>query len=399
MSFYKLGIKSDLVYALEIDGITEPTPIQQLSIPLILKHRDLLAEAQTGTGKTLAFLLPIFQRIEVGEGVTKALVITPTRELAIQIAKVARNLSTHKPLRILAAYGGQDVVAQMHKFNGCAEVVIGTPGRILDYLRRGVIHFEALDTLVLDEADQMLHIGFRDEVKAIIKQTPKTRQTLCFSATQGDAIDAFTKSVLNDPVSVKAPRKQLTLNTIEQFIVETSNRQKYNDFKRVLKQNYVEKAIVFTRSRIGAQTLYEAMLADGYSVEVLHGALTQSKREAVMTLFHEDKVQYMVATDVAARGLHIEGVSHVFNYNLPDDAENYVHRIGRTGRAGAYGIAYTFLTQKDEKRMEAIEAYIQMKPKRIKFDLPKPLEALKQRKQNRPEGASPKKKYPPKRKK
>lgn len=399
MSFYKLGIKSDLVYALEIDGITEPTPIQQLSIPLILKHRDLLAEAQTGTGKTLAFLLPIFQRIEVGEGVTKALVITPTRELAIQIAKVARNLATHKPLRILAAYGGQDVVAQMHKFNGCAEVVIGTPGRILDYLRRGVIHFEALDTLVLDEADQMLHIGFRDEVKTIIKQTPKTRQTLCFSATQGDAIDAFTKSVLNDPVSVKAPRKQLTLNTIEQFIVETSNRQKYNDFKRVLKQNYVEKAIVFTRSRIGAQTLYEAMLADGYSVEVLHGALTQSKREAVMTLFHEDKVQYMVATDVAARGLHIEGVSHVFNYNLPDDAENYVHRIGRTGRAGAYGIAYTFLTQKDEKRMEAIEAYIQMKPKRIKFDLPKPLEALKQRKQNRPEGASPKKKYPPKRKK
>lgn len=378
MSFYKLGIKNDWVYALSLDQITEPTPIQKLSIPFVLKGRDLLAEAQTGTGKTLAFLLPLFQMMEEGANKPQVVVLSPTRELAIQISKVAKKLAETKPLKILSAYGGQDVIAQMHKYGGEVELVIGTPGRILDYIRRGVLDLSDLKTLVVDEADQMFHIGFRAEVEAILNCTPDTRQTLCFSATLSDTVGDFTSRVLKNPETVVAPKKQVTLDTIEQFVVETSNRQKYNDFKRVLKQNFIEKAMIFTRSRVGAQTLYETLLADGFSVEVLHGALTQSKREAVMTLFHEGKVTFLVATDVAARGLHIEGISHVFNYNLPDDAENYVHRIGRTGRAGAFGVAYTFLTQKDEARMAAIETFIGMQPKRIKFELPKPIEAIKQ---------------------
>lgn len=367
MNFYKLGIKGDLVYALECLDIQTPTPIQSLSIPVALSGKDLLAEAQTGTGKTLAFLLPLFQRINTESNTIQGLVITPTRELAIQITKVARQLSDIKPMKILTAYGGQDVVAQLHKYGSEVNLVIGTPGRILDYLRRGSICFDALEMMVVDEADQMFQIGFRTDVDEIIAQTPKDRQMLCYSATLSHSVDTFSNQVLNDPVTVKAPKKQITLEAIEQFVVLTSNRRKFEDFKRVIKQNYVEKAMVFTRSRIGSETVFEEMLGAGFQVEVLHGGLTQAKRETVMEQFRQGEIKYLVATDVAARGLDIEGVTHVFNYNLPDDPENYVHRIGRTGRAGQFGVAYTFLTQKDDQRMEAVEAFIEMKPKRISF--------------------------------
>ena len=367
MSFYKLGVSPELVYALEVQEIHTPTPIQSLSIPVALSGKDLLGEAQTGTGKTLAFLLPLFQKIDPERLEVQGLVITPTRELAIQITKVANQLAEVTPLRILTAYGGQDVVAQLHKYGGEVQLVIGTPGRILDYLRRGSISFEALRMLVVDEADQMFQIGFKTEVEEIIEQTPRSRQTLCYSATLSHAVDAFSSEVLKDPVSVKAPKKQVTLEAIEQFVVMTSNRKKYDDFKRVLKENYPQKALVFCRSRMGTEALYKEMLADGFSVEALHGGLTQAKREFVMTQFRSGEIQYLVATDVAARGLDIDGVSHVFNYNLPDDAENYVHRIGRTGRAGMVGVTYTFLTVKDEHRLEAIEAFIQQEIKRIHF--------------------------------
>lgn len=367
MSFYKLGIKGDLVYALELQDIHTPTPIQKLSIPVALKGEDLLAEAQTGTGKTLAFLLPMFQKIDPEIHRIQGLVITPTRELAIQITKEAKMLAETKPLKILTAYGGQDVVAQLHKYGGEVDLVVGTPGRILDYLRRGAIEFGALKMLVVDEADQMFHIGFKNEVDDILSQTPDNKQILCYSATLSHSVDTFSDRVLKSPVTVKAPKKQITLESIEQFVVLTSNRRKFADFQTVLKQNYPEKAIVFCRSRMGAQTLFEEMLAAGYEVETIHGALTQAKREYVMQAFRDGLIKYLVATDVAARGLDIEGVTHVFNYNLPDDTENYVHRIGRTGRAGMTGVAYTFLTEKDAKRLEDIEAFIQMTIKRIKF--------------------------------
>lgn len=366
MSFYKLGIKGDLVYALESQNIFIPTPIQSLSIPLALAGKDLIAEAQTGTGKTLAFLLPMFQNIDVENNHIQGLVITPTRELAIQITNVARRFAEIKSMKILASYGGQDVTAQLHKLSGNVQLVIGTPGRILDHLRRGTINFSQLKTLVVDEADQMFHIGFKHEVADILSQLPKNRQTLCFSATISHTVDTFSSEYLNNPEHIKAPKKQVTLESITQFVVETSNRRKFTDFVKVLKQNYPNKAIIFCRSRMGAHTLYEEMLAADFNVEELHGALTQAKREFVMISFRNNEIKFLVATDVAARGLDVEGVTHVFNYNLPDDPESYVHRIGRTGRAGHSGVVYTLLTDKDSRRLEAIEAFIDMKINRIR---------------------------------
>ncbi|WP_432666658.1 DEAD/DEAH box helicase [Wukongibacter baidiensis] len=366
MSFYKLGIKGDLVYALECQSITEPTPIQSLSIPLALAGEDLIAEAQTGTGKTFAFLLPIFQNVDLENPNIQGLVITPTRELAIQITEVARQLAEIKPMNILAAYGGQDVNAQLIKLKGDIQLVIGTPGRILDHLRRGTIDFSQLKTLVVDEADQMFHIGFKKEIDAILSQLPKNRQTLCFSATISHTVDKFSKKYLINPKYVQAPKKQVTLENIAQFVVETSNRKKFNDFIKILKENHPNKAIIFCRSRRGTHSLYEEMLATGFNVEAIHGGLTQSKREFVMTAFKNNEIKFLVATDVASRGLDVEGVTHVFNYNLPDEPENYVHRIGRTGRAGNSGVTYTIFTQKDSKRLEAIEAFISMKIDRIR---------------------------------
>lgn len=367
MSFYKLGIKGDLVYALQCQNISIPTPIQSLSIPHALAGEDLIAEAQTGTGKTFAFLLPMFQNMNAENHHIQGLVITPTRELAIQITDVARQLAEIKSLNILAAYGGQDVNAQLSKLHGDIHLVIGTPGRILDHLRRGTINFSQLKTLVVDEADQMFHIGFMREVDDILNQLPKSRQTLCFSATISHTVDTFSSKYLINPKYVKAPKKQITLESISQFVVETSNRRKFNDFIKIIKQNYPNKAIIFCRSRMGTHTLYEEMLAEGFNVETIHGGLTQAKREFVMKAFKNNEIKFLVATDVAARGLDVEGVTHVFNYNLPDESENYVHRIGRTGRAGNIGVAYTILTKKDSKRLEAIEAFINMKINRIRM--------------------------------
>lgn len=361
MSFYKLGITGDMVYALECQDISIPTPIQSLSIPFILEGKDLIAEAQTGTGKTLAFLLPMLQNIEEDNPNIQGLVITPTRELAIQIRDEAMKIAQIKPVNILAAYGGQDVSAQMSKLKGEVQLVIGTPGRIFDHIRRGTVDFKDLKALVVDEADQMFHIGFQDDIDEIVKCLPKNKQTLCFSATISHNVDTFSSKYLVDPKYVKAPKKEIILDDIEQLVVKTSNRKKFNDFLTILAREKPTKAIIFCRSRRGTNDLYEEMLEEGFNVDTIHGDLTQAKREFVMTAFKNNDIQFLVATDVASRGIDVEGVSHVFNYNLPDEAENYVHRIGRTGRAGNKGRAYTIFTQKDEKRLLAIEEFINMK--------------------------------------
>lgn len=365
MSFYKLGLKGDLVYALEYQNITTPTPIQKLSIPLILKGCDVIAEAQTGTGKTLAFLLPMMQLIDLDNPNIQGLIVTPTRELAIQIRDEAMKLAEIRPMNILAAYGGQDVNAQMSRLKGEVQLVIGTPGRILDHVRRETINFSNLKVLVVDEADQMFHIGFKKDIDDIFKVLPEKKQTLCFSATISHSVDSFSGKYLIDPKFVKAPKAQITLDNIEQFVVETSNRQKFNDFVKILNKEKPTKAIIFCRSRRGTHALYEEMKQAGFDVEETHGDLTQARREFVMNAFKNDEVKYLVATDVAARGIDVEGISHVFNYNLPDDIENYVHRIGRTARAGESGRAYTIFTEKDRKRLEAIEEFIDMKIEKI----------------------------------
>lgn len=367
MTFYKLGIKKDLIDVLNNLNIVKPTPIQTLTIPLILSGEDIIAEAQTGTGKTYAFLLPMFQNIDRNNDSIQGLIIAPTRELALQITEVAKTLIDTYQLNILTIYGGQDVNAQLHKLNGNVQVVIGTPGRILDHLRRGSINFNNLKTFVLDEADQMLHIGFLDEINCIIDQLPKDKQSLFFSATISKDVNKFAYRYLANPFSIKAPKEQITLDNIKQIVLETSNRKKFDDFITLLNQNISKKVIIFCRSRVGTQTLYESMLEAGYNVDALHGALTQAKREATMNAFKNNKIKYLVATDVASRGIDVTDVTHVYNYNLPDDTESYVHRIGRTGRAGNIGTAFTILTKKDEKRLEGIEDFIKMKIKRIRF--------------------------------
>ncbi|MCK8060042.1 MULTISPECIES: DEAD/DEAH box helicase [unclassified Fusibacter] len=367
MSFYKLGLTYEMVHALESMHISTPTPIQKLSIPTILMGRDLIAEAQTGTGKTLAFLLPVFQKIDVHNPCVQCLVITPTRELALQITEVCEKLTLLKPVNILAAYGGQDVNAQLHKLRGNVQLVIGTPGRILDHLRRKSIDLTSVETFVVDEADQMFHIGFKTEVKDIIKYLPQNRQTLCFSATLSHRVDSFSSRYLTDAVKVTAPKEHMTLDSISQCVLETSNRKKFEHFLMLLDKDPPEKAIIFCRSKIGTQTLYEELLEKTFNVETLHSGLTQAKREYVMQAFKDNRITYLVATDVAARGLDVTGVTHVYNYNLPDDIENYVHRIGRTGRAGKDGVSYIIMTLKDEKRLTAVEEFIGMKIKRISF--------------------------------
>lgn len=360
MNFYKLGLTYDWVHALENQHIIEPTPIQTLSIPVILKGDDVLAEAQTGTGKTLAFLLPLLQMMDLAHPQTQALIITPTRELAIQITHVAHQLSKRVPFTVLAAYGGQDVKAQMHKLKGSVQLIVATPGRLLDHVRRETVDLSGVKRLVVDEADQLFHIGFKREIKDILKALPPNRQILCFSATLDTSVSNFASQYLKDPVHLVAPKKQVTLDTISQQVISTSDRHKFEDFLTVLREQGRTKSMVFCRSQKGAHSVYESLLEEGFAVEELHGGLSQAKREHVMNAFRDNHLDMIVATDVAARGLDIKGVTHVYNFNLPDDPENYVHRIGRTGRAGEEGLAITFYAARDKARLEAVEKYIGM---------------------------------------
>lgn len=353
--FYQYGISDELCTALSLDDITIASPIQDKALPPILAGSDLIGEAQTGTGKTMAFLLPIFESINLEDDHVQAMIIAPTRELAIQITEEARKLQKGKAVSVLAAYGGQDIFAQMHKLKNKAQLVIGTTGRLLDHVRRQTIDLKHLKFLVLDEADQMLHMGFLPDVEMLIKKTPETRQTLCFSATMTEPVRKLASKYMKSPVRVKVEAPQVTLEAIEQFVVETTDRQKFDDFERILREERPFMGIIFCRTKIRCTKLADSMTDRGYVVEELHGDLTQARREKVMKSFRALKLQYLIATDVAARGLDIEGITHIFNYDMPQDVESYIHRIGRTGRMGKSGRAYTFATPKDKQMCHQIE--------------------------------------------
>ena len=358
-TFSQLGIRPELVELLQKQGVLHPTPIQEQAIPGLLLGNDVIAQAQTGTGKTLAFVLPILEQIDVTLSSVQALVITPTRELALQITEEVRKLAPAVGAKVLAAYGGQDVEAQMHKLRGTIHLVIGTPGRLLDHLRRGTVDFRELRMLVLDEADQMLHMGFLQEVEQIIHQTSNQRQTMLFSATMPQEIRAVAARYMTDPDEVRVQAKNITLDEIEQVVIETTDRAKQDTLVQMLRQYNPYLAIIFCRTKRRASALNEALQEMGFESDELHGDLSQAKREKVMKRFREAKLQLLVATDVAARGLDVEGVSHVFNYDIPHDVESYIHRIGRTGRAGDRGVAITFAAPRDREFVELIEAGIQ----------------------------------------
>lgn len=359
-SFQDLGVSEELCGALAKQRINTPTPVQEQGIPAVLSGLDVVAQAQTGTGKTLAFLLPIFDAHVEHSQTVEALVVTPTRELAIQIAAEARKLAHHKHMNILEAYGGKDIQVQINKLKGHVNLIIGTPGRILDHLRRESVSLKHLKTLVLDEADQMLHIGFQPEVEAIISHAPKARQTLCFSATMPAGVRSLASRFMNKPVNITVKTQQVTLEAIKQQVIETTDREKQAALLKTIDEMKPFMAIIFCRTRRRVDTLLQAMQMKGYNCDAIHGDLTQGKREKVMQSFRNTKLQFLVATDVAARGLDIDGVTHIFNYDIALDAESYIHRIGRTGRAGNEGVSVTFVTPKDKGLLADIEREIGM---------------------------------------
>lgn len=359
-NFSNLGIEESLIDALKIQHIKEPTEIQSLAIPSILNGGDIIAEAQTGTGKTLAFLLPIFQQLKKSKSPVKNLIITPTRELALQITAEAKKLNSGDTANILAVYGGQDINGQLKKLSKDIDLIIATPGRLIDHLKRGSIDLSKLQTLVLDEADQMLHIGFKNEIELILKETNKNKQLLCFSATLDSKVKKLAYRHMTSPVELSSQKESVTLDLIRQEVVTSSDRWKQEALLKVLDETNPFLGIIFCRTKRRADKLETEMAQKKYSCSKLHGSMTQNARQRVMKSFRNAKFQYLIATDVAARGLDISGVSHIYNFDIPESAEAYIHRIGRTGRMGDDGHAITFVAPRDENILNAIEKAIKM---------------------------------------
>ena len=393
--FLSLGIRTELNENLEEQGIKIPTPVQLQAIPILLSGKDIVAQAQTGTGKTLAFLLPILERINGKQPYIQALIVTPTRELALQITTELNKLAFKVNANVLAAYGGQDVERQVNKLKNSIHIIVGTPGRILDHIRRGTINLSGVKMLVLDEADQMLHLGFLPDVEDIIRQTSPKRQTMLFSATIPGSIRTLARRYMKNPVDIHIASKRITLDEIRQVVVATTDQAKKDTLLKLLEEHRPYLALIFCRTKIRAKELNEALLEQGYLSDELHGDLSQAKREQVMKRFRKAKLQLLVATDVAARGLDVEGITHVFNYDIPQDAESYIHRIGRTGRAGEKGLAITLATARDSYLLKAIEKGINMsietigkitdeKPSKAKSKKPKEQAAKNHQNKTRP---------------
>lgn len=357
LDFLSLGISEPLVEKLRGHGIAEPTPIQQQAIPSVINGIDIIAQAQTGTGKTFAFILPIVEKINPGAEHVQALIVTPTRELALQITEeIEKLISDLTGVDVLAVYGGQDVDKQLKKLKRGMQIVVGTPGRLLDHIRRETIRLSEIDYLVLDEADQMLHIGFLNEVEDIIRETPASRQTMLFSATMPPEIRKLAKKHMHDPEYIQIEKTQGPAETVKQIAIHTTDRSKQATLFHLVETYRPFLAVIFCRTKRRVSKLFDVLKANGFSCDELHGDLSQAKRERVMKRFRDAEVQLLIATDVAARGLDVEGVTHVFNYDIPEDTDSYVHRIGRTGRAGMTGLAITFYTSTDRPMLETIEA-------------------------------------------
>ncbi len=359
-TFNGIGLSEALTLTLTELGYETPTPVQQQTIPLLLAGHDLLGQAQTGTGKTAAFSLPILDRLDLTRGALQALILTPTRELAIQVAEAIHTYARHLGrLRITPIYGGDSIMKQVARLRGPMHVVVGTPGRIMDHMRRGTLKLETLRFVVLDEADEMLRMGFLEDVEWILSQTPQERQTALFSATMPPEVRRITKRYLKNPVAVEVSHKAMTVPSVEQYYFHVTEKQKLNVLTQLLETRAEEQGaiLIFARTKIGAADLAEKLQARGYEAEAMHGGMTQSQRESVIRRMRSGQVEIVVATDVAARGLDIEQIELVVNYDIPNDPESYVHRIGRTGRAGRTGTAILFVTPREERMMYEIERY------------------------------------------
>jgi ATP-dependent RNA helicase DeaD len=354
--FVSLGISEALADKLRGHGIATPTPIQEQAIPVVMNGSDIIAQAQTGTGKTFAFILPILEKIDFDSEHVQAIIVTPTRELALQITdEIQKLIADINGVDVLAVYGGQDVEKQLKKLKRGMEIVVGTPGRLLDHIRRETIRLSEISYLVLDEADQMLHIGFLNEVEDIIRETPASRQTMLFSATMPPEIRTLAKKHMREPEYIQVEKTQGPANNVKQIAIHTTDRAKQATLIQLVEMYRPYLAVIFCRTKRRVSKLFDVLKTNGFSCDELHGDLSQAKRERVMKRFRDAEIQLLVATDVAARGLDVEGVTHVFNYDIPEDADSYVHRIGRTGRAGMTGLAITFYSSADRPMLDLIE--------------------------------------------
>ncbi|AHD05020.1 DEAD/DEAH box helicase [Paenibacillus larvae] len=354
-TFQEFGLEPKVTKAITEMGFEEATPIQAKTIPLALQGHDLIGQAQTGTGKTAAFGVPLINKIDTAADKIVALVMCPTRELAIQVAEEISKLGRFKGIRSLPIYGGQDIVKQIRALKKKPQIIIGTPGRLLDHINRKTIKLEGVETVVLDEADEMLDMGFMDDIQSILSQVPEERHTMLFSATMPPNIQKLAHQFLRNPQHVSVIPKQVSAPLIAQAYIEVHEKQKFEALSRLLDMEAPELAIIFGRTKRRVDELSEALQKRGYAAEGLHGDLSQNQRDNVMRKFRDGSIDVLVATDVAARGLDVSGVSHVINFDLPQDPESYVHRIGRTGRAGKEGTAWTFVTPREIDHLHFIE--------------------------------------------
>lgn len=364
-NFTSLNLSNNLLKALANMKFETPSPIQAKTIPLLMEGRDVIAQAQTGTGKTAAFALPVLQGLDIQSTATQALILAPTRELAIQVAEQFSLLAALQKITISVLCGGQDYRRQLKELRQGAQIVVGTPGRILDHLDRGSLHLDRLNTFVLDEADEMLRMGFIEDVETILAKLPAAKQMALFSATMPSRIRHIANSYLNNPVSVEIRSETATVKSIKQRFLFASNAQKPDALLRVLAVEDHQGVIVFVRTKSSTEDVAEALQSQGHRAMAIHGDLSQALRERIIAQFRQGAIDILVATDVAARGLDVERVSHVINYDVPHDCETYVHRIGRTGRAGRSGVTILFVTPKESRVLNMIERHTRERIEKI----------------------------------
>ena len=362
IKFEDLPISDDIKRAVIEMGFEEPSPIQSQSIPVILSGKDVIGQAQTGTGKTAAFSIPLLEMINPEEKNVQAVVLCPTRELAIQVSTEIRKIGKYMHgIKSLPVYGGQPIERQIKALKSGVQIVIGTPGRVIDHINRKTLKMDNVKMVILDEADEMLDMGFREDIEMILSKTPEERQTTFFSATMPKGILELTKKYQKNPEHIKVVRKELTVPNIKQYYIETRSANKLEVLSRLIDVYNPKLSVVFTNTKKGADELVSDLQARGYFADALHGDLKQVQRDIVMDKFINGTIDILVATDVAARGIDVDDVECVFNFDLPQDEEYYVHRIGRTGRAGREGLSFSFVYGRDMRKMKDIERYTKSK--------------------------------------
>jgi ATP-dependent RNA helicase DeaD len=370
VGFRDLGLSDTMLAALDKAAYTDPTPVQAGIIPRALEGVDVLGQARTGTGKTAAFAIPILERVKASKkgAPPQALVLVPTRELAVQVRDEFEKLAHGRRVHCVPVYGGKPIRGQIAKLDRGADVIVGTPGRVLDLLGRSVLDLRSLHTVVLDEADRMLDIGFRPDIEKILRRCPRDRQTLLLSATVAPPVERLARTYMHEPEVMDFSPKTKAVDTIEQFYFTVDHEQKFDLLVRLLKREKPEQAIVFCRTKRGTERIYRRISKGFQAADMMHGDMAQSARDRVMKAFRAGEVKLLVATDVVGRGIDVTGISHIINYDIPQSSDDYVHRVGRTGRMGREGVAYTFVTTEEGGELTRIEMLINRLLKRDEIE-------------------------------